>query len=150
VERILTDSGEWQTGREWAAKLRIRENRARVFLDQLVESGQVESAVGPPGRSSRAHCWRTAPEPRAQSGAVTQSLVDAGTAPTAPTSIGDVGVGAVSGTAPDPGAVGEAPQPGDDDFIDFLEAAVTAGHLTQNEALDRYELHKLIVQAGPA
>jgi AAA domain len=109
-QRILSDEGGWRTVKEWAGELSIREKRTKDLLEQLVESGHVESAVGPPGRSSRAHCYRTAPEPWAKSGAVTPSLLDAGTAPTAPTSIGDVGVGAVSGTAPEPGAVGAEEQ----------------------------------------
>jgi Protein of unknown function (DUF3631) len=36
------------------------------------------------------------------------------------------------------------PLPGDEGFDDFLLAAVQAGHITQGEALERYELHKLI------
>lgn len=36
--------------------------------------------------------------------------------------------------------------PGDEGFDEFLLAAVNAGHITQDEAVERYDLHKLIVQ----
>lgn len=104
-QRVLTDTGEWRTVKEWAADLGIREKRAKTLLEQLVETGRVETAIGPPGRSPRAHCYRTAPEPWAQSGAVGAVLLAETTAPTAPTSIGDVALGAVDGTAPATGAV---------------------------------------------
>jgi hypothetical protein len=110
-QRILGDEGAWCTVKEWAADLGIRERRAKEVLEQLVESGQVQTMIGPPGRSPRAHCYSTAPTPWAKSGAVAQSVPDVGTAPTAPTSIGDVGNGRSNGTAPDPGAVDA-----DDDF----------------------------------
>ncbi len=104
-QRALADTGGWRTVKEWAAELGIREARARDLLERLVETGQVETAVGPPSRSPRARCYSTAPAPWAKSGAVAQSLLDSGTAPTAPTSIGDVGSGRSRGSDPEAGAV---------------------------------------------
>jgi hypothetical protein len=118
-QRILDDRGDWRTVKEWASELGIREKRAREMLEQLVATGHMESLVGPPGRSPKAHCYRTAPEASAQSGAVTPSLLEAGTAPTAPTSIGEVGVGAVGGTPsllPEQSAQSEQSGGGDDDI----------------------------------
>jgi len=106
-QRVLADTGGWRTVKEWAAELGIREKRAKELLEQHVASGTVETVVGPPGRSPRAHCYSTAPAPWAKSGAVAQSLLHDSTAPTAPTSIGDVGAGRSKGSAPDPGAVGD-------------------------------------------
>lgn len=104
-QRIFDLAGVWRTVKEWAAELGIRQTRTRDLLEQLVATGRVETTVGPPGRSPRARCYRTAPEPWDQSGSVEQSLVDAGTDPTVPTSIGDVERGSSSGTAPEPGSV---------------------------------------------
>lgn len=103
--RVAADTGDWRTVKEWAAELGIREKRAKVLLDQLAGSGQAETMIGPPGRSSRAHCYRTAPDGWAQSGAVAQLPLHDPTAPTAPTSIGEVGSGSSNGSAPGPGAV---------------------------------------------
>jgi hypothetical protein len=151
-QRVLADNGEWRTVKEWAAELGVREKRAKELLDQLVESGRVRPMVGPPGRSPRAHCYSTAPEGWAQSGAVTPSLLDVGTAPTAPTSIGEVALGAVDGTAPAPGAVSAVsfPRLGDDGLEEAILAAVHAGHITAAEASEQYDLHKLIVKARTA
>jgi hypothetical protein len=84
--RILTDTGDWRTIREWAPTLGIREHRAKDLLAKLTETGQVEFAIGPPGRSPKAQCYRTTPEPRAQSGVVAQLGLETGTTPTTPTS----------------------------------------------------------------
>jgi hypothetical protein len=112
--RILEDAGDWRTVKEWAAHLGIREKRARELLAQLAETEHVEFMVGPLGRSPKAHCYRTAPDPRAQSGAVTQSLLDDGTAPTAPTSIEKTWAGSSDEVLPTLGAVGDV-----DDDIPF-------------------------------
>ena len=66
-QRIRADSGEWRTVKEWAAHLSVPEKRAKSLLDQRAESGHVQSVVGPPGRSSRAHCYRSAPGGRIRS-----------------------------------------------------------------------------------
>jgi AAA domain len=118
-QRIFDNSDDWRTVKEWAGLLSIREKRAKDLLEQLVESGLVQTEVGPAGRSPRAHCYRTAPAGWAQSDAVTQSPLDEMTAPTAPTSIGDVALGAVNGSDHDysrhysPGA---AADPADDEL----------------------------------
>jgi hypothetical protein len=106
-QRILADGGEWRTVKEWAAKLRIREQRTRELLDQLIESGHVENKVGPPGRKSSANCYRTTPTARAQSGAHGPNIVSEACAPTAPTSVEDVGAGAHAELRPAPEAVEE-------------------------------------------
>jgi Protein of unknown function (DUF3631) len=46
--------------------------------------------------------------------------------------------------------VNGAPLPGDEGFDDFMLSAVQAGHVTQQEAAERYELHKQIRGAPPA
>lgn len=43
---------------------------------------------------------------------------------------------------PPPAAV---PLPGDDGFVDFLEATVNGGHVSQAEAFELYQVHKAIV-----
>lgn len=113
-ERLLADNGDWRTVKEWAAELGVREKRAKEILEQLVAAERVTAMIGPPGRSPRAHCYTTAPEARAQSGAVAQLPLPDPTAPTAPTSIEDVDSGSSRGTAPEPGAV--------DEDIDFAAA----------------------------
>jgi hypothetical protein len=100
-QRILDNAGSWRTVKEWGGLLGIREARVKDLLEQLVVTGRVETEVGPAGRSPKARCYRTAPAGWAQSGAVTQSPFDELTAPTAPTSIGDVAPGAVNGSEPD-------------------------------------------------
>ena len=95
-QRILNHTGGWRTVKEWADVLRIRETRAKDLLKQLVAAGRVETKIGPAGRSPKARCYRTAPADRAQSDAVTQSPLEDVTAPTAPTSIEDVALGAVN------------------------------------------------------
>jgi AAA domain-containing protein len=117
-QHVLEDeSGEWRTVKEWATYLGIREKRARELLERLAETEHVDFVVGPAGRSPKAHCYRTAPAPWAQSGAVTPSPLDNSTAPTAPTSIERRGAGAVSECSHDSGPVGE--QSPDDDGIPF-------------------------------
>jgi hypothetical protein len=88
--------GEWRTSKEWSKALGVGEARAKALLDALTQDGAMEFAEGPTGRSPKAKCWRTAPDPSAQSNAVTQSTPSTdpnpGTASTAPTvSIGAVG-----------------------------------------------------------
>jgi hypothetical protein len=83
-QRIIAERHELRTVKEWAAELGIRERRAKSTLDRLVDAGQLELVIGPPGRSPKAHCYGTAPQGRAQPGAVAQSLLDSSTAPTAP------------------------------------------------------------------
>jgi KaiC/GvpD/RAD55 family RecA-like ATPase len=100
-------SGEWRTVKEWAAELGIREGRARKLLERLAESQAVESRIGPPGRSPRAHCYRTAPEGWEKSGAVTPTLLDAETAPDPAPFRGPENGEQSSGTAPEAGAVTE-------------------------------------------
>jgi AAA domain len=146
-QQVIGDtSGEWRTRREWAGELGIREKRAGELLDKLLETGHVEFQVGPLGRSPKAHCYRTAPDAWAQSGAVTPSLPDDGTAPTTPTSIGDVGSGRSSGGAPTPGAVNDSKRPllGDEMYPILLADAGKNGHLAENEFFELYELHKLV------
>jgi AAA domain len=70
--RILTASGEWRTIKEWAALLHVRETIAKQHLDALEATGAVEFATGPAGRSPTARCYRSAPDPEAQSGEVAQ------------------------------------------------------------------------------
>ncbi len=61
-QRILSDeSREWRTSKEWSAELSVQHMRAKRLLEQLAETGRVQAMVGPPGRSPRAHCYRTAP-----------------------------------------------------------------------------------------
>ncbi len=143
--QVLANGGEWRTVKEWAALLGIREKRAKDMLEQLVASGLVESTVGPPGRSPKAHCYRTAPTPRAKSGAVTQSPVDVGTAPTAPTSLRDVEHGSSHGTAPEAGAV-------DADEIERLAeiARATNGGGRRNTPAEEAEVLRLLISTFDA
>jgi hypothetical protein len=137
--RILDDSGGWRTVKEWAASLGTREKRAKDLLEQLVASGRVQTKVGPAGRSPKARCYRTAPAGRAQSGAGTQSPLDDVTAPTAPTSIGDVALGAVNGSDHDcsrhysPGA---ATDPADDELEERARTEAALEH-ERKEATSR-------------
>jgi hypothetical protein len=62
--RVLADTGDWRTLKEWRAELGVGETRARQTLDQLTEAGQTEYAVGPPGRNKDAKCWRVPREPQ--------------------------------------------------------------------------------------
>lgn len=105
-QRVHGDtSGQWRTSKEWAAELGVQHMKARRLLEALAETGRVQSVVGPPGRSPRAHCYRTAPAGWEQSGAVDPSLLDDGTALDA-LPVGESGGGSSPGaTAPDPGAV---------------------------------------------
>jgi hypothetical protein len=147
-ERIRTDrSSEWRTVREWAGELGIREGRARKLLEQLAESGLVATEVGPVGRSARAHCYRTAPNVRAQSGVVTQLGAEVATTPLRPTSIGDVGAGSSTSTAPDSGAVGR-PLLADDGYLDRLFKAFQDGHVTEGEWRQAERAHRFVVGAA--
>ncbi len=105
-QHLLTASDDWRTVKEWAAELAIREARAKDLLNALVESGQIQTMIGPPGRSPKANCYSNRAQARAQSGAVAQSLLDETTAPTAPTSYREVGSGRSEASAPALGAVG--------------------------------------------
>lgn len=55
--RLLADTGEWRTVKEWAALLGIRENRSRELLEQLAEMGAVRKEKGPSGRHQSAVCY---------------------------------------------------------------------------------------------
>jgi hypothetical protein len=100
-------AGDLLTVKEWAAELAIRQRRAKETLDRMAAAGRIDVVVGPPGRSPKAHCYGTAPAGWEQSGAVEPSLLDSSTAPTAPTSIGDVGSGSSEASALPAGTVRE-------------------------------------------
>ena len=99
-QRVLGSGDTWRTKKEWAAVFGIRETRAGQLLERLAETDRVEFRVGPPGRSPKARCYRTAPDERAKSGAVTQSPPGETTAPLLPTAIGAVGEGSSHTSAP--------------------------------------------------
>jgi hypothetical protein len=133
-QRILATAPGWLTVREWAAALEIRQGRAKELLAQLAEANQLASAIGPPGRSAKAQCYSTAPAPWAQSGAVEQSLLDVVTAPTAPTSIGDVGSGSSDTTRPTaPETVGAVVDEDDMSVVDEEDVLRWAARLDAGE-----------------
>jgi hypothetical protein len=145
--RILSDTSRaWRTVKEWAAALGIREERAKKTLETLAETGRLEVAVGPPGRSPLAQCYRTAPVAWEQSGAVVHSPPDSDTAPLLPTSIGDVGAGSSRTSPLESGAVATSLLLGDEGYDEQLLAAVDAGHITQAEACQDFDAHKLVLQ----
>jgi hypothetical protein len=74
----------WRTYKEYAAELRIQQARAKKILEALAEAGCVEVAIGPPGRSPKARCYRTAPAAWEQSGSVVPSALDPGHGSTEP------------------------------------------------------------------
>ena len=107
----LGSDGEWRTYRDYATELGVRQKRAREMLEALVEAERVETVIGPPGRSARARCYRTAPEAWAHSGSVEQLGAEPGNCATAPDVYRDTSVvGAVDGSrsvvGSVPGAVG--------------------------------------------
>jgi hypothetical protein len=128
--RVLATAPEWQTVQEWAADLGIRKASAKDLLEKLVESGRVEAAVGPPGRSRQAHCYSTSPAPWVQSGPVTPSLLDTDTGPTGPTSIEDVDSGTSRTSVPGPGPVDVNPLLDDQPQNDLGQTDEAAGRRT--------------------
>jgi archaellum biogenesis ATPase FlaH len=150
-QRIASDkTGEWRTVREWGVELGIREKRAKTLLEQLAESGVVESALGPPGRSARAQCYRTAPKAQAQSGAVTQSVGDGGYCATAPDSLLETSGSGRSPTPDDPtGAVGDNGKTPHPELKRILTAHIS-GHITTGEALELERIHRLVTEADAA
>ena len=78
----LGSDGNWRLCREYASQLGVRLSRARQMLEGLVESGKVETLVGPPGRSRSAIGYRTDPESRDLLG-ITGSVI--------PVAVGDPG-----------------------------------------------------------
>jgi hypothetical protein len=84
-EQIRAADSAWRTVREWATNLGIRQSRAKQILEAYAETGQVTTMVGPPGRSSRARCYSTAPALWEQSGAQEDPLPPSSTAPLLPT-----------------------------------------------------------------
>ena len=88
----LGSDGEWRISSEFASELTIRKNKAIQTLEKLAEAGHLEVAIGPPGRSARARCYRTVPADWEQSGTVgTVGTVEPGepTVPPFPTVIGN-------------------------------------------------------------
>lgn len=69
----LGSDGEWRTCKDYADVIKIRTTTAKKILEGLAETGRVEVAVGPPGRSPKARCYRTVPDSREQSGTVAPS-----------------------------------------------------------------------------
>lgn len=101
LERRILELGSndtWRTYKDYATELGVRQKRAKEMLEALAESGQVETIIGPPGRSSKARCYRTEPARWEQSGYVTPSVPDSGNGVTEPDVYkGDVGSGSVDG-----------------------------------------------------
>ena len=77
--------GASRTVKEWAAYLGLNEKRVREVLKRLHAADELSLVIGPPGRSARAKCYGTAPNPSAQSNAVDPKPIESTTAPTAPT-----------------------------------------------------------------
>lgn len=103
--------GEYRTLREWASALGCRERTAGGVLERLLEAGCFELAVGPPGRSRNARCWklRTAPAEWAESGGAAELEGQARhCAHCARVYIGTRGLGVVTG-APSGSAPGAHP-----------------------------------------
>jgi hypothetical protein len=87
TERRVLELGSdetWRTYKEYAAELHIQQVRAKRILEALAEAGRVEVAVGPPGRSPKAHCYRTALAAWEQSGSVAPLPLDLGDGSTEP------------------------------------------------------------------
>jgi hypothetical protein len=51
-------TNEWQIGTEIAKTASVRRDQVEHLLAHLTRSGAAEHAVGPPGRSPKAKCWR--------------------------------------------------------------------------------------------
>jgi len=87
----LVADGTWRISKEVAVELSVQHMRAKNMLEKLAEAGLVEVEIGPPGRSSKARCYRTAPAAWERSGAVgavdDTSSPDESTAPPLPTGI---------------------------------------------------------------
>jgi len=140
---VLGDTGEWRTVKEWAQQLKIREERARELLEHLAETEHVEFMEGPPGRSSKAKCYRTSPTPRAKSGEVTQLSLGSGTAPSQPPVGGRLRGRSDGATSPESGTVVR----GGEMYPRLLAEAERDGHITEAERLEEYERHKLLERA---
>lgn len=136
--RILGDQHGWRTVKEWAKDLGARETTVKDILNRLVVTGKVANQIGAPGRSPKGNFYRTdpdhehmpqtllsgtSPETWAKSGAVGAVPPTVATSPTAPTSIGDVALGAVDVTAPTTAPDNNGSTPGEpttnDGDIDF-------------------------------
>jgi hypothetical protein len=63
-------TGEWQTAPEIAKAAGVRRDQAQQLLTALTRSGDAETATGPPGRSSKAICWKRLVRTRDESGRV--------------------------------------------------------------------------------
>lgn len=85
---------QWMIMDEWKKATSASKRKLEPVLNDLVEEGEMEYTIGPPGRSPKAHAWRlfTGPEGRGGSGPVgvfhQQTLT---TSPLAPPVLGDSG-----------------------------------------------------------
>jgi hypothetical protein len=146
-QRILADTGGWRTVKEWTKHLGIRETRAKEILAQLVEAKRVEFMIGPPGRRPQAHCYRNCSRLAGAPGSSGAVSAESETAPAAPTSSNRRGAGAVGGAVPDGSSLG-AVHLGDELYPILLANAVRDEHLTEAEADEQLQLHKLVEAAA--
>lgn len=51
----------WMTAPEIAKRAHVRRDRAQEALADLARAREAEHAIGPPGRSPKARCWRRPP-----------------------------------------------------------------------------------------
>lgn len=102
----LGADGSWRTYKDYAGELGVRQTRAKQMLEALAEGERLDVAIGPAGRSPKAHCYRTDPTRWEQSGSVTPYQPDHGDGATEPDVYRETSApGSVNGLPTEPGSV---------------------------------------------